>query len=170
MTGAAARAGSSDPAASTGRSAPASVPAAPETVLMRARDWARDYPKPSAAEKVWGAALEREIGDDLRGAVIRRVRAENRAALVKGIVVTVVAIAIAVGLLFGIRAVVVLPAPTFAVLTAAVTLGVTFVAGRWFRRIHSGTRYAARVLDVHRSFAADAREAAGASLASRRSA
>lgn len=140
----------------------------PEHVLLRARDWARDYANPAADERVWGARLDRDLGDDLRRAVVRRVRSENRSALAAGIAVTIVAIALAVGLLLGLRALVALPPIPFALLTAAVALGVTFVASRWFRRIHAGTRYAARVLEVHRAFAADARDAARAALTARR--
>lgn len=137
---------------------------------MRARDWARAYRDPAVPETTWGGELDRAIADDVRAAVVRRVRAENRRALAAGIAVTAGAVALAVALLLGLRLVIALPPIPFALLVAAVTLGVTAVAARWFRRIHAGARYRARVLEVHRAIATDTHAQARAALASRRAA
>lgn len=137
---------------------------------MRSRDWAKAYGRPTVAEATWSRDLEATLGEELRGDVVRRVRSENAVALVRGIVATLIACALAVAFLLLLGKVLHLPPIPYALITAAVTLGVTIVAGRWFRRIHAGQRYAARVLEVHRAFMNEARNAARPLLEGRRAA
>ena len=145
-----------------------SAPPLPAELRSDVIDWAGAFAAPGAAPRVWRAALQQDLGAELRGAVVAEVRRENRRALFGGVVAVMLASALVIALVLGARQLLILPPLVTALVTAAGVLGITVVGSRWFRRIHARERYAARVLDVHQAFVEQACTAASPVLDGRR--